>query len=249
MKPLKIIFEDSHFLVINKPVGIVVNRAESVKEETVQDWAEKRVIAKFISRSGKRGLKSANTFFQRSGVVHRLDKETSGLMVIAKTPGAFEDLKAQFKKRQVKKCYLALVHGKMEAREGEIFLPIKRLAWDREKFGIVPWGKSAKTSYKFLSCYMLHVTCYSLLEVTPETGRTHQIRVHLKHLGHPLVGDLKYGGRQAKKDRVWCPRLFLHACFLSLTHPKTGEKVSFNSPLPQDLKKILLGLKNSKLSN
>ena len=252
----EIIFEDSQILVIDKPSGVVVNRAESVKEETVQDWIEEKQKTKNKKQKThikNQKIKSEEEFCRRSGVVHRLDKETSGLLVIAKTPGAFEDLKAQFKQRKVKKKYLALVYGKMESRQGEISLPIKRLAWDRKKFGIVPGGKKSRTKYRLITHYPLPITClpagiahYSYLEMEPETGRTHQIRVHFKHLSHPLVGDLKYAGRRVKKDKEFCPRLFLHASHLSFAHPKTKKKMEFKSALPQDLEKTLQGLNKAQ---
>ena len=253
----EIIFEDSQILVIDKPSGVVVNRAESVKEETVQDWAEKKLEIENCPAKRdpalREKLKIASDFVRRAGTVHRLDKETSGLLVIAKTPGAFEDLKAQFKQRKVKKKYLALVYGKMESRQGEISLPIKRLAWDRKKFGIVPGGKKSRTKYRLITHYPLPITClpagiahYSYLEMEPETGRTHQIRVHFKHLSHPLVGDLKYAGRRVKKDKEFCPRLFLHASHLSFAHPKTKKKMEFKSALPQDLEKTLQGLNKAQ---
>ena len=239
----EIIFEDSQILVINKPSGVVVNRAETVREETIQDWIERE---KLRNLEIEKLRKEPAEFYRRSGVVHRLDKETSGLLVIAKTPGAFEDLKAQFKQRKIKKKYLALVYGKMESRQGEISLPIKRLVWDRKKFGIVPGGKKSRTKYKVILSYTLHATRYTLLEVEPETGRTHQIRVHFKHLSHPLVGDLKYAGRRAKKDKEFCPRLFLHASNLSFAHPKSKKKMEFKSALSQDLEKTLQGLNKAQ---
>jgi len=264
----KVIFEDSQILVIDKPSGVVVNRAESVKEKTIQDWIEAKfqipnspakrdpalrdkfqmltqkssILDQSIGTNSKFQISNSEEFYQRSGIAHRLDKETSGLLVIAKTPEAFENLKLQFKERRVKKKYLALVHGKMEAKAGEIYLPIKRLPWDRKKFGIIPGGKKSRTKFKVVTSYKLQVTSYTFLEVEPETGRTHQIRVHLKHLGHSLVGDLKYSGRRVKKDQEFCPRLFLHASHLSFTHPKTGQKIEFKSPLPQDLEKTLQSL-------
>ena len=255
----KIVFEDPQILVIDKPSGLVVNRAESVREETVQDWTEK----KFAIRNSQ--FEITSDFVRRAGIVHRLDKEASGLLVIAKTLLAFENLKAQFKERQVKKKYLALVHGKIESSEGEIILPIKRLPWDRKKFGIIPGGKKSRTKFKVVANYQLSrystqsvdienprhkvsglITNYTLLEASPITGRTHQIRVHFKHLGHPLVGDLKYSGRRVKKDQKFCPRLFLHAIYICFVHPQTNKKIEFKSLLPQDLEKTLQGLNKAE---
>ncbi|MFZ5366274.1 MAG: RluA family pseudouridine synthase [Patescibacteria group bacterium] len=234
-----IVFEDSQILVIDKPAGMVVNRAETAKEETVQDWVEKK-------------FKIENLKFkiERAGIVHRLDKETSGLLLIAKTPEAFQNLQKQFKERKVKKKYLALVHGKVEPGVGEIRAPVGRLPWSREKFGIVPGGREAKTKYAVIatrkytpqlltSKLTSHISPpqLTLLELIPETGRTHQIRVHLKYLGHPIVSDEKYAGRKtSREDRKWCPRMFLHASYLGFFHPKKGKWIEFSSPLPEDLK-------------
>lgn len=242
MKP-RIIYQDNQLLVIDKPAGMVVNRAESVKEATVQDWAEANVIAKFISRSKKRGLKSANTFLQRAGVVHRLDKETSGLLIIAKTPAAFTDLQGQFKKRTIEKKYLALVHGKVVPKRGTIKLPVKRSSRNRQKFAVEPEGRPALTGYQVTRYF----NDYSLIEVRPKTGRTHQIRVHFQFIGHPVVGDKKYlGKRRRRQTSSWCPRLFLHAFSLKFKQPKTGKLVEIEIPLAPDLNQALDSLENKK---
>lgn len=230
MEP-KVVFENGQILVLEKPAGMVVNRAVSVKGQTVQDWLEKKLEIKGRGVGG------------RAGIVHRLDKETSGLLLVAKTLEAFENLQAQFKKRQVKKRYLALVHGRVEGKEGEIEAPVGRLAWNRERFGVSPGGRPAKTKYRVKNYYNLPLATYTLLELIPETGRTHQIRVHLKYLGHPIVSDTFYAGRKtSRKDRAWCPRLFLHASYLAFVHPETSKKVSFSSKLPEDLDKALKSL-------
>jgi 23S rRNA pseudouridine1911/1915/1917 synthase len=177
---------------------------------------------------------------ERSGIVHRLDKETSGLLVVAKTSSAFENLKSQFKKRQVKKKYLALVHGRVSPAEGGIKAPIRRSSFNRRKFGIFPGGRKAITDYRVKKRLNKDARDYTFLEVFPLTGRTHQIRVHLRHFGHPVVGDQKYGGRKtSRQDRAWCPRQFLHALGLGFSHPTKHKRVSFEAPLPQDLKKAL----------
>lgn len=242
----KIVFEDKYILVLDKPVGMVVNRARTVRGKTVQDWLEENFQFSILKESRKAG-----TFnFQkcRSGIVHRLDKETSGLLLVAKTEGAFEDLQEQFKKRQVKKKYLALVHGKFEPKKGEIFLPVGRIKKDREKFGVVVDGRMARTKYKTLRhCHSERLGELSFLELKPLTGRTHQLRVHLAFFGHPIVSDLKYGGKRAKKDRLFCPRMFLHACFLGFNHPKEMILCQFTSSLPLELENVILLLceKNS----
>ena len=241
MEP-KIISEDESILVLNKSAGMVVNRAKTTKEATVQDWLEDYLRIK------GRGIG------ERAGIVHRLDKETSGILLVAKTQKAFEDLQNQFKQRKVEKRYLALVHGKVEPKEGRIEAPISRNPFDRKKFGVFLDGRSAKTKYEILRYYDMPASRdsfgmeilgkFSLLKLMPETGRTHQIRVHFKYINHPVVGDKKYAGRKtARKDRQWCPRQFLHASYLSFTHPKTGKKVEFSSKLPRKLEEVLKTLK------
>jgi 23S rRNA pseudouridine1911/1915/1917 synthase len=141
---ISILYEDEDLLAINKPPGVVVNRSESVKGETIQDWADKKVFSsEFIVQSQQDKI-----FKERSGTVHRIDKETSGILLIAKNPNSFEKLQAQFKERTIKKTYLALVHGDLVPQEGEIRAPVGRLPWNRERFGIVPGGKEAVTTYK-----------------------------------------------------------------------------------------------------
>ena len=237
----QILYEDEFLLVLNKPAGWVVNRSETIKEETLQDWLEKNLKSKILN------LKS-----YRSGIVHRLDKDTSGVLVVAKTPEVFENLQKQFKERMVKKRYLVLVHGRVQPSEGIIRAPIARSPFDRKKFGIFLGGKEAETKYKTISNFKSQIPClagrqanfkkeiFSLLEVEPKTGRTHQIRVHLKYLGYPVVADEFYAGRKTyRADKLWCPRQFLHASELSFIHPQTGERVKFSAPLPLDLKKAL----------
>ena len=240
MEP-RIIFEDDQILVLDKPAGWVVNRAETTKAgETVQEWVEKKLKVK----SEKLKVDKDLDFYRRAGIVHRLDKETSGLLLVAKTPQAFENLQKQFKERKVKKRYLALVHGKVAPSEGEITASVGRLPWNYKKFGVLPGGREAKTRYHVLSI-MYKVLGgkkkpFSFLELTPETGRTHQIRIHLKYLGYPIVADTNYAGRKnAREDRKWCPRMFLHASSLSFTHPVTQKTIKFDLPLPGDLNRAL----------
>ena len=251
-----LIFEDNDVLVLDKPPGMIVNRAETTTGiQTVQDWVEKKIIPILpISKACHFAISTNNTndFFRRSGIVHRLDKETSGLLLVAKTPEAFVNLQRQFKERKVKKQYLALVHGELKPQEGAIEVPIARSPFNREKFGVFLGGRPARTKYKVLSIKYKVLgkkeEPLTLLEVSPETGRTHQIRVHLKYIGHPVVGDEKYAGRKtARADRRWCPRQFLHASYLSFIHPKTGKKVIVSSKLPSDLQQIIMSTANYKL--
>lgn len=235
-----ILYEDDQFLVIDKPAGVVVNRAESVKRETLQDWIERYIKVDKVEQVDK---VEEDAFQSRSGIVHRLDKETSGCLVIAKTQESFSKLQAAFKKHQVKKTYLALTHGRIPT-SGEINAPVSRLPWNRELFGIVPGGKAAVTKYKSITNYELRIMnkkqMFALVELYPESGRTHQIRVHLKYLGFPVVGDYLYAGRkQQREDRTWCPRVFLHATKINFNHPVTGTLISVESPLPTDLKATL----------
>jgi|SRR3989344_1236156 len=212
---IPILFEDDWLVVINKPPGLVVNRAQSVKEKTVEDWARLR------QGFGGQAL-------DRGGIVHRIDKETSGILLIAKTPEAFSDLQRQFKERLVKKTYLALVHGNLVPPEGEIRAPVGRLPWNPKRFGIVPEGKDAVTKYK--------VVRDNLVELYPETGRTHQIRVHLKYINHPIIGDYLYAGRKtARDDRILFKRVMLHAWKISFVHPKNNKVISLEAPIPGDM--------------
>jgi len=237
MPPFKILFEDETLLVIDKPTGVVVNRVDSSSdEETIQDWVEH----KFSIFNYQFSNTSEQEFFVRGGIVHRLDKDTSGLLVIAKTPQAFESLKNQFKQRSIVKKYLALVHGKVVPAQSTIRVPVARSRVKSTHFTVSVEGREAETSYTVLQVYRLHSSDYSFLELSPKTGRTHQIRVHLKYIGHPIVSDPIYAGRkQYQKDLIFCPRLFLHAAHLRLVHPVTAAVLDFASSLPADLQNSL----------
>lgn len=243
---LRIIFEDDDILIVDKPAGITVNRAETTRNEvTVQDWAEDYLqMAK-----GKWQIEEGNDFINRGGVVHRLDKETSGVLILAKNPEAFVTLQRQFKERGVKKVYTALAHGKLVPSIGEISVPVGRLPWNRRQFGVVPGGRESVTFYKVIGYYQDRdgEELYSYVEVSPKTGRTHQIRVHLKYLGFPIFADFLYAGRKtAKNDRKKLGRVFLHAAKIAFIHPKRGDEVLFESPLPSELTCVLEGLERIK---
>ena len=234
---IEILFEDDELLLVNKPPGIVVNKAESVKGQTVADWVwEKRHLDSFLVRNEDDRL-----FADRAGIAHRIDKETSGILVIAKTPKALLALLDQFKERLVKKTYLALVHGALVPEFGEINAPVGRLPWNRERFGVVPGGKEALTRYQVKGSPFQHDgETLALVEVYPQTGRTHQIRVHFKYINHPLVGDYLYAGRKVSRaDRQWAPRVMLHAWKLSLIHPTKGNECAFEAPVPDDMMSII----------
>lgn len=250
-----IIFEDSDILVLDKPAGWIVNKADTTKgEKTIQEWIEEYIGVSKVSQVSKvlGALDSHDTFLNRGGIVHRLDKETSGILVVAKNPAAFENLKNQFKDRRVKKVYTALCHGKVQPETGEIRVPVGRLPWNRMRFGVIAEGRDSITKYKVLSIKYLKKEPLTLLELFPETGRTHQIRVHLKHINHPIFADALYAGRKTSRDdRKIISRMFLHASKLTLYHPTTGKELVFESPLPKELQEFLSRLQSKphELSN
>ncbi len=229
MEP-KIIFEDEEISVLDKPSGWITNDAETTKgQPTIQGWLRQNFTFPVFN-------------FQelRNGIVHRLDKETSGILLVAKTKEAFRDLQRQFKDREVQKTYTALVHGSTLPQEGEISAPVGRLPWRRDRFGVLPGGREATTEYKVIESYALEGDIFELLKLKPKTGRTHQIRIHLKHIGHPIVADEFYAGRKtARNDRKWCPRLFLHASGIVFLHPTTSKLLNFKSELPRELASVL----------
>ncbi|OGD62549.1 hypothetical protein A2160_05890 [Candidatus Beckwithbacteria bacterium RBG_13_42_9] len=236
----KILYEDNQLIVINKPAGLVVNRAESVRGETVQDWMDVKLKSQSSKVKSEDRDEIKKEFWARSGVVHRLDKETSGVMVLAKSSEAFQNLKNQFKNRQTQKEYIALVHGALEPKKGDINLPLARNPLNRMRFVVRLGGRQALTFYEVEKTLEKNGEKYSLVRLQPRTGRTHQIRVHLKHIGHPLVADLLYlSKKQLAKDLSWCPRLFLHAAKLIFSHPGTKEKRQFKAELPKELEKTI----------
>ncbi len=258
---ITILYEDEYLLVLDKPAGITVNASETtIHEQTVQDWTreklkiknEKLKVTRSVILSDSEGSLAnedytsdayfEQAFLDRGGIVHRLDKETSGVLVVAKNWQAFKNLQKQFKDRTVEKTYLSLVHGVLLPSVGEISIPVDRLPWNRKHFGIVPGGRPSTTFYKVKASYMLKNTSekFSLVELTPKTGRTHQIRVHMQYLHHPIMSDFLYAGRKTSRDdRKLLSRVFLHASKISFTHPATGGRVSFESPLPEELRQFI----------
>jgi 23S rRNA pseudouridine1911/1915/1917 synthase len=223
--PLEIVYEDDDLLVIDKPAGLVVHPSPGHRHGTL-------VHAVLYHCPDLEGVGGAH----RPGIVHRLDKDTSGLILVAKNDRAHRDLQAQFKGREVQKTYLALVYGRISPPSGEIAAAVGRDIRERKRMAIVEGGRAAVTRYETLGCYR---KC-TLLACRPLTGRTHQIRVHLAHIGHPIVGDGVYGGR--RRPSVPCPRQFLHAHRIRFRLPATGEEVELTSPLPPDLQAVLEAL-------
>jgi 23S rRNA pseudouridine1911/1915/1917 synthase len=225
----KIIHEDESLFVIDKPAGWIVNEASTTKNQPVLQTFLRKFDYPLVNDSDS-----------RYGIVHRLDKETSGVMLIAKTKESFDKLQSEFKNREVSKTYVALLHGPVTPAEGTIEAEIGRLPWRRDRFGILPGGRASLTEYKVIKFIKGDRGGYSLVEFHPKTGRTHQIRVHAKHIGHAIVSDEFYAGRKtARNDRKFCPRLFLHAASIKFIHPEFGDEVEFKSELPDDLAQVL----------
>ncbi len=221
----QVIYEDDYIIALDKPSGWVVNDSNTISDApSLQNWIEKNYN---FNVSHKKEL--------RSGIVHRLDKPTSGILLVAKTEDVFFALQKQFADREVQKVYVALAHGNIEPKEDTINASIGRLPWKRTKFGVLPEGREAVTNYKVIDSN----PDYSLLELYPKTGRTHQLRVHLKYIGHPIVGDFLYTGRKtARADFKKFGRLMLHAKSIEFTHPVIKKKMKLEAPLPSDLKLI-----------
>lgn len=235
MKPQdpEIIHSEPEFIIINKPAGMIVNKADTAKDEyTIQEWVENNY--KLTDENDP-----SSEFIRRGGIVHRLDKETSGVLIIALTKDAFSALQKQFKEKIVKKEYVALVHGKL-VPEGELNVPIGRLPWNRMRFGVIPQGRESYTKFKVLEYKVLKEgkksEVLSLVAVFPKTGRTHQIRVHMQYAGHPIFADSLYAGRKnIVHDRMLLSRHFLHAKKIALQHPNTGIEMSYEAPLSPEL--------------
>lgn len=252
---IPIIFEDESLLILNKPAGITVNKSQTtLGERTVQDEVEEYLDLSHHETDtteipddaegevGEFGsIKEA--FYNRSGIAHRIDKETSGILLVAKTESSFSDLLSQFKNREVHKVYLALAHGRLAPETGEINVPVGRLPWNRRQFGIVAGGKESKTEYEVTGYFRTddkRREVVSMVKLTPLTGRTHQIRVHLQYLGHPIFSDFLYAGRKTQReDRKLLGRVFLHASEISFKHPLTHAVVQFSAPLPRELDTVI----------
>jgi len=233
--PIEIVYEDDTLVVVNKPAGLVVHPAAGTHSGTLAN-----ALAYHFQQ-----LPNATSV--RPGIVHRLDRDTSGLLVVAKTEAALENLSDQFRARTVYKSYAALVHGRVSSDSGKIEEPLARDPSNRTRMAVVRGGRSALSLYRVNRRF----NRFTLLDVELKTGRTHQIRVHLAWLKHPVVGDETYGGgrdntiQDAKLKSLIrnLGRHFLHAEKLAFEHPATGERVKFESPLPPDLSNLLMDIK------
>jgi len=234
--PLAIVYEDADLLVVNKPAGMAVHVGAGVKSGTLVN----ALLHHVATLSGVGGE-------LRPGIVHRLDKMTSGLVIVAKNDAAHRSLSEQFKSREVHKTYGALVHGRVAHDRGQISKPVGRdpLRRTRMKAGGIA-ARQALTRYRVIR----RLPHFTLLEAEPETGRTHQIRVHLASVGHPVVGDVTYGApaklRLGGREVATLARTFLHAAKLAFKHPRTDQPVSFEAPLPSELTAFLARIEGQR---
>lgn len=251
----QLLYQDDDLLVINKPAGQIVNHATSHQQESLQEYFARQWHLPPLSEPAEQNASAEDIFLSRQGMVHRLDKDTSGLLLWAKNPPTLSALLQQFQKRQVEKTYQCLVHGFFSDQRGRISLPLARKRTNRKIMAVDPQGREAITLFQVQARYQFNPSNnlpvkskiinntyqgFSLLLVTPQTGRTHQIRAHLTHLHHPLVGDSAYlSSKKAKLDKLWCKRQFLHAYSLSFTHPRSQKKLHFQADLPADLRQAL----------
>ena len=217
--PLAVVYQDAHFLVVDKPAGLTVHPGPGHPDRTL-------VNAVLALCPELRGIGDTS----RPGIVHRLDKDTSGLMVVAKSEKTRADLAGQLKQGGFSKVYLALVHGRLSPSAAVIEAPIGRDPRNRKRMAVVSEGKKAATPYRVLR----HYRRFTMVEVRPSTGRTHQVRVHFASISHPLAGDGTYGHRHPALGRH-----FLHSQALGFRHPCTGEHMEFTSDLPDDLRAFL----------
>jgi len=228
-KEIKKIYEDENIILIDKPSGLVVNRSHTYSDRTLQDIIEESWIdtKKFEDEE----------FISRSGIVHRLDKDTSGILVIAKNVESFYFLQKQFKERNIYKEYAAVVHGGIDDEIIEINAPLARNPRKPLKIAIVSSGRNAFTKIERVKISEINGKDYTLVKVFPKTGRTHQIRVHLSAIGHPIAGDSIYCAKKLlKEDEDTFKRLMLHARFLGFLDPKSQKFKRFESPLPVEFK-------------
>ena len=225
---LVVAFEDEHLIVIDKPAGLVVHPAAGNLDGTLVNALLHHCDG---SLSGIGGV-------ARPGIVHRIDKDTSGLIVAAKTDRAHEGLARQFADHSIDRRYLAITRGKPTPPAGKVDAPLARSPSNRKKVAIVPGGKRAVTHYRTIE----PLTGAALMECRLETGRTHQVRVHMASLGHPLIGDPVYGGRMPVAERLGFQRQALHAARLGFSHPITGTTQVYESAMPADMQELFSAL-------
>ena len=231
--PVAIVYEDPDLLIVDKPAGLVVHPAAGHPSGTLVNAL--LGLGEATSFGGIAGVK-------RPGIVHRLDRDTSGLLMVARNDVAQASLMAQLKARRVKKTYLALVQGPVAAAVGRIEAPIGRDPKHRTRMGVVPDGRPATTGYRVRERF----AAWTLLELDLVTGRTHQIRVHLDAIGHPVAGDPVYGTGTSRRGPAGLERLFLHAWRLELSAPSDGRLIRAESPLPDVLESVLDGLRRAE---
>ena len=231
--PIEIIYEDNDIIVVNKPKGLVVHPANGNPDGTLVN----AIMA--ICKDSLSGIGGEI----RPGIVHRLDKDTSGLLIVAKNDKAHINMSEQIKDRKVKKTYIALVRGQVPEDDATINMPIGRSTKDRKKMAVTKSGKEAITHFKVLERFVTQNGSYSLLEVKIDTGRTHQIRVHLAEIGFPVIGDEVYSnGKNEFNVKGQC----LHAKLLEFKHPITGKEMKLEAPLPEYFQNIINELKNNR---
>ncbi len=224
--PLDIIYEDEDILVVNKQKGLVVHPANGNPDGTLVNAVMAHCKDSLSGIGGE----------LRPGIVHRLDKDTSGLLIIAKNDKAHIQMSNQIKNREVKKTYIALVRGTIAENEATINMPIGRSTKDRKKMAVTKSGKEAVTHFKVLNRYTTDKGSYTLLEIKIDTGRTHQIRVHMAEIGHPVIGDVVYSNG---KNEFGVEGQCLHAKRLEFAHPITGKEMKLEAPLPEYFKNII----------
>jgi 23S rRNA pseudouridine1911/1915/1917 synthase len=225
-RPLAVRYEDERLLVVAKPAGLVVHPGPGHPTGTL--------VNALLGRP-RTSLSGGGGAADRPGIVHRLDKDTSGLLLVAKDDGAHLALARELAAHRVERRYLALVQGRLPAETGTVDAPIGRHPRDRKRMAVVPGGRRAVTSWRVLETF----PAVQLAEASLETGRTHQVRVHLASLRHPLVGDRTYGADPALGARLGVARPFLHAWRLAFAHPTDGHRVELTEPLPPDLQDVL----------
>jgi 23S rRNA pseudouridine1911/1915/1917 synthase len=224
--PVDVVYEDDDLLIVNKPSGLVVHPAAGHADGTL--------VNALLGR-GEELVPRGIAGVQRPGIVHRLDRDTSGLLMVARSDAAQASLQAQLKARRVKKTYLALVEGVVAAAVGRIEAPIGRDPARRTRMAVTPGGRESTTGYRVRERF----DGWTLLELDLVTGRTHQIRVHLEAIGHPVAGDVMYGTGSSRRGPDGLGRLFLHAWRLELTSPSTGRLIRAEAPLPPQLESVL----------